>query len=295
MPPFSRRTTVMGRYRRILAAVDGSESGRNAFRQACRMAVAQGSWLTAITTVPPYEDLFQIPAVREKVSRALRQEGEKVLTAVREIARDEGVSVKTLIEEDAPFHAIVDAAEEGSYDLIVMGRHGAKPIERALVGSVTARVIGSTRRDILVFPLGTAIGWGSILVATDGSRYGRAATEKAIRIAKAEGGLLSAISVVDVTEEFQSQAPEAVEKLVEKAKGYVGEVTRRAEAEGVKIMPFVREGESYRAITDLSRTCRSEVIVMGSHGRTGVRRLLMGSVTEKVIGYAPCPVLVVRG
>jgi nucleotide-binding universal stress UspA family protein len=286
---------IMGRYRRILAAVDGSESGRNAFRQACRMAVSNGSWLTAITTVPPYEDLFQIPAVREKVSRALRQEGEKVLAAVREIAKEEDASVRTLIEEAAPFHAIVDTAEEGNYDLIVMGRHGTKPIERALVGSVTARVIGSTQRDILVFPFGTAIGWSSILVATDGSRYGRSATEKAIAIAKAEGSLLSAVSVVDVTEEFQAQAPEAVEKLVEKAKGYVEEVAQRAEAEGVKILSFVREGESYRVITDLSRTCRCEVIVMGSHGRTGVRRLLMGSVTEKVIGYAPCPVLVVRG
>jgi nucleotide-binding universal stress UspA family protein len=164
-----------------------------------------------------------------------------------------------------------------------------------LVGSVTARVIGSTQRDILVFPLGTAIGWKSILVATDGSRYGRTATEKAIAIAKTQGSLLSAISVVDVTEEFQAQAPEAVEKLLQKAKGYVDEVTQRAGAEGVRITPFVREGESYKVITDLSRTCGYELIIMGSHGRTGVRRLLMGSVTEKVIGYAPCPVLVVRG
>lgn len=285
----------MGRYRRILAAVDGSESGLNAFRQACRIAVADGCWLTAITTVPPYEDLFQIPAVREKVSRALRAEGEKVLVAVKEIAKEEDVSVKTVIEEDAPFHAIVGTAEEGNYDLIVMGRHGTKPIERALVGSVTARVIGSTERDILVFPLGSAIGWSSILVATDGSRFGRAATEKAMAIAKAQGSLLSAVSVVDVTEEFQAQAPEAVENLVEKAKEYVDDVVRRAKAEGVKVMSFVREGESYRMITDISRTCHAGMIVMGSHGRTGIRRLLMGSVTEKVIGYAPCPVLVVRG
>jgi nucleotide-binding universal stress UspA family protein len=49
-----------------------------------------------------------------------------------------------------------------------------------------------------------------------------------------------------------------------------------------------------KVITNLSKEYNSNVIVMGSHGRTGIRRLLMGSVTEKVIGHAPCPVLVVK-
>ena len=284
----------MGRYRRILVAVDGSESSRNAFRQSCRIALEDKSWVTVITTIPPYEDLFQIPSMQEKVSRALREEGEKVLAGIREIAKEQEAYIKTVLEEGAPFRAIVDTAEEGNYDLIVMGRHGTRPIERALVGSVTARVIGNSRRDVLVFPLGTTIGWHSIMVATDGSRYSKFATEKAIEIAKTHDGQVHAVSVVDVTEEFQAQAPEAVEKLVDKAKRYVKEVKQRAEAEGVRTDALVREGESYRVITDLSKKCGCSVIIMGSHGRTGVKRLLMGSVTEKVLGYAPCPVLVVR-
>ena len=285
----------MGRYRRILVAVDGSESSKNAFRQACRIALMDKSWLTVITTIPPYEDLFQIPSIQEKVSRALREEGEKVLAGIRKIAKEENAYIKTVLEEGTPFQTIVDTAEEGNYDLIVIGRHGTKPIERALVGSVTARVIGNSQRDILVFPLSTTIGWGRILLATDGSRYSKLATEKTIDIAKAHDSMVHAVSVVDVTEEFQAQAPEAVEKLVEKAKGYVEEVKQRAGGEEVKIEALVREGESYKVITDLSRKFKSDVIIMGSHGRTGIKRLLMGSVTEKVIGYAPCPVLVVRG
>ncbi len=285
----------MGRYRRILVAVDGSESSKNAFRQACRIAFMDRSWLTVITTIPPYEDLFQIPSIQEKVSRALREEGEKVLAGIGKIAKEEDAYIKTVLEEGTPFHAIVDTAEEGNYDLIVMGSHGTKPIERALVGSVTARVIGTSQRDILVFPLGAAIGWGSIMLATDGSRYSRLATERAIDIAKDHNSNVQAVSVVDVTEEFQAQAPEAVEKLVEKARGYVDEVKQRAATVGVEIEALVREGNSYKVITDLSKKYKSEVIIMGSHGRTGVKRLLMGSVTEKVIGYAPCPVLVVRG
>jgi len=285
----------MGRYRRILVAVDGSESSKNAFRQACRIALEDKSWVTVITTIPPYEDLFQMPSIQEKVSIALRAEGEKIVAEIKKIATEEDTYIKTLLEEGTPFDTIIDTAEEGNYDLIVMGRLGMKRIEKALVGSVTARVIGNSQRDVLVFPLNTKIGWNTIMLATDGSKYSLSATDKAINIAKSYGAEIKAVSVVDVTEEFQTEAPEAVDRLVAGAKGFVEEVRKKAETQGVRIEPLVREGETYKVITDLAKKFASDVIVMGSHGRTGIKRLLMGSVTEKVLGYAPCPVLVIRG
>jgi nucleotide-binding universal stress UspA family protein len=285
----------MGRYRRILVAVDGSESSKNAFRQACRIALEDKSWLTVITTIPSYEDLFQMPSIQEKVSIALRAEGEKIVAEIKEIAAEEDTYIKTLLEEGTPFDTIIDTAEEGNYDLIVMGRLGMKRIEKALVGSVTARVIGNSQRDVLVFPLNTKIGWNNIMLATDGSKYSISATDKAIDIAHSYGGEVRAVSVVDVTEEFQTEAPEAVDRLVAGAKGFVEEVRKKAETQGVRIEPLVREGETYRVITELAKKFASDIIVMGSHGRTGIKRLLMGSVTEKVLGYAPCPVLVIRG
>lgn len=285
----------MGRYRRILVAVDGSESSKNAFRQACRIALEDKSWLTVITTIPPYEDLFQMPSIQEKVSIALRAEGEKIVAEIKEIAAEEDTYIKTLLEEGTPFDTIIDTAEEGNYDLIVMGRLGRKRIEKALVGSVTARVIGNSQRDVLVFPLNAKIGWNNIMLATDGSKYSISATDKAIDIAHSYGGEIRAVSVVDVTEEFQTEAPEAVDRLVAGAKGFMEEVRKKAETQGVRIEPLVREGETYKVITDLAKKFASDIIVMGSHGRTGIKRLLMGSVTEKVLGYAPCPVLVIRG
>lgn len=285
----------MGRYKRILVAVDGSESSKNAFRQACRIALGDKSWLTVITTIPPYEDLFQMPSIQEKVSIALRAEGEKIVAEIKKIAAEEDTYIKTLIEEGTPFDTIIDTAEEGNYDLIVMGRLGMKRIEKALVGSVTARVIGNSQRDVLVFPLNAKIGWNNIMLATDGSKYSISATDKAIDIAQSYGGEVKAVSVVDVTEEFQTEAPEAVDRLVAGAKGFVEEVRKKAETQGVRLEPLVREGETYKVITDLAKKFASDIIVMGSHGRTGIKRLLMGSVTEKVLGYAPCPVLVIRG
>lgn len=284
----------MGRYRKILVAADGSDSSKNAFRQACSIGRQDKSWITVITTIPAYHDYHQMLSVREKVSASLHEEGERVLAEIRTIAAEEDAFIRTRLEEGSPFTSIIDAADEGNFDLIVMGRHGRKVVERAMMGSVTARVIGNSQRDVMVIPEGTSIGWDTIVFATDGSKFSSSAMEKAIDLAQSYGGRLTAISVVDVTEEFLAQAPEAVDRLVEAAKGYLEDVRLKAASVGIAIDTVVRETDAFRAITETAAGNKASVIVMGSHGRTGVRRLLMGSVTEKVIGYAPCPVLVVR-
>ncbi|MEW6408521.1 MAG: universal stress protein, partial [Nitrospirota bacterium] len=112
--------------------------------------------------------------------------------------------------------------------------------------------------------------------------------------AKSYEGDLMVISVVDVTDEFMAQAPGLVEEMVKKAKGIVESVKKKAEASNIKSENFVREGETYKVIVELAKKENADVIFMGSHGRTGPKRLLMGSVTERVIGHSPCPVLVVR-
>lgn len=284
----------MARYRKILVAVDGSDSSKNAFRQACRIVHDDKSWITVLTTIPVYQDQFDVLTTKEKVSKKLLEEGEKIISEIKEIADEEDVYIRTKIEEGTPFQTIVDIADEGGFDLIVMGRHGMKRLEKTLVGSVTARVIGHSQSDVLVVPMNSSVGWKEILLTTDGSKYSRAAMEKAAELAKSYEGKLKVVSIVDVTDEFQTEAPDAVEKLIGEAKGFVNDVKKNAEAQGLKIETFVKEGETYRIIADMAMQNNSNVIVMGSYGRTGIRRLLMGSVTEKVIGYSPCPVLIVK-
>jgi nucleotide-binding universal stress UspA family protein len=284
----------VGRYRKILVALDGSESSIHALKESFKLASSEKSWITVVSVVPSYEGELELVGVRD-IKAALRQPCEQALSEASDLARAEGALIKTVCEEGEPYERIVDLVEGENCDLIVMGRRGVRRLERALIGSVTARVIGHSRRDVLVVPRGTTVGWQKILVATDGSRYSKAATERAIDFAGSYGGSLLAISIVDVPAEFYAEAPEAVDDMVNKAKGYVDDVKRLAEAEGVRTETFVREAETYEAITGVAREQKADAIVMGSHGRTGLKRLLMGSVTEKVIGYAPCPVLVVQG
>ena len=94
--------------------------------------------------------------------------------------------------------------------------------------------------------------------------------------------------------EFYShiKALKAADELIQNAKGVVEAVKKKAEEQGIKTDTFVKEGEASKVITDLAGEQDINVIVIGSHGRTGLRRLLMGSVAERVIGIASCPVLV---
>lgn len=282
----------MAKYRKILVAVDGSESSNNAFRQACRIARDDKSWVTVLTALPLFEDQFDVLGMKEKATRTLLEEGEKILTGIIRLAKEEDTIIRPMLKKGSPFEVILDTAEEDNYDLIVMGRRGISRIERALVGSATANVIAHSSRDVLVVPKDTTLGWEHILLPTDGSKCSSLASEKAIDLAISYGSSLLVVSVVDVTDEFSAQAPDAVEELIRKARRFTEDVRKRAN--GLNIETLVKEGDAYAVITNLARESLSNVIVMGSHGRTGVKRFLVGNVTEKVIGYAPCPVLIIK-
>ena len=283
----------MGRYKKILVAVDGSESSMHALSESFKLAADEKSWITVASVVPSYTGDLDILAVGN-VLQSMRRPYEKAISDALALARKKGASIKTLCEEGEPYDRIAELAGSEKSDLIVMGRRGLRRFERALIGSITARVIGHTQKDVLVLPRDAKIGWKRVLLATDGSKYSKAAAKKAIDFAKSYGGELKIVSIVDVPSEFYAESPETVEALVKKAKGYAEAVRKQAEGSGIKAEAIVREGEIYKVITDLAKEQKANIIVTGSHGRTGLKRLLMGSVAEKVIGHTPCPVLVVK-
>lgn len=279
--------------RKMLVAVNGSAAGTHALREAFRLAAHEKSWITVVSVAPPYEgdlDMVGIGAIQQ----AVRQPCERALAEAAAAARAARVLVKTVCEEGEPHKRIVELAEAENSDLIVVGRREARGAERVFMGSVTARVIGYSRQDVLVVPYGAEVEWSAILLATDGSAHSSGAAEKAVGLARAYGGTLIAVSVVDVPPELYGEAPQALEELIGKARGYAAEAAAQAEAAGVSACTLVREGEAHRVLIDLAREMKASVIVVGSHGRTGVRKFLMGSVTEKVVAHAGCPVFVAR-
>jgi nucleotide-binding universal stress UspA family protein len=283
----------MGRYRKILVAVDGSPTSLHALEESFKLAQNEGSWITVVSVIPPYTGDLDLVAVGG-VMAAMRRPCEEALRKAQELAEKQRALIKTVCEEGEPHERIIDLAQAENCDLIVIGRRGLRRLERVLVGSVTARVIGYSPIDVLVVTRDTNVGFKKVLIATDGSRYSELAKKRAIDFAGSYGGELVAVSAVDVPSELYAESPKTVEELVKKARSYVEAIKNEAGQTGIKTEVIVREGEAYRVITDTARETGANIIVMGSHGRTGLRRLLMGSVTEKVIGHTPCPVLVVK-
>jgi len=136
----------------------------------------------------------------------------------------------------------------------------------------------------------------NILVPTDGSEYTNSAIDKALELAKVVGGRITALYVLDQT--MISNMPvdvavrnihDALEKEGDDAVRYVRE---RAESMGIPVKVLVKEGVPVNVIVDESSNY--DVIVMGTLGRTGVSKFLMGSVAEKVVRASRCPVMVVK-
>ena len=134
----------------------------------------------------------------------------------------------------------------------------------------------------------------NIVLAYDGSTFSNKALQEALRLAKCSGGSLLILSVVDITDEFESEAPGLTDKMTEKLLRMAQKALGKAVAAKVKAKVEVHVGDAYEMIVDIAKKKKADIIVMGSHGRTGLTRLLMGSVTSRVIGHAPCSVLVVK-
>ena len=134
----------------------------------------------------------------------------------------------------------------------------------------------------------------NIILAYDGSKFSNKALQEAISLAKSSGGSLLVLSVVDITDEFESEAPGLTDKITERLLRLAQKALGKAVAAKVKAKVEVHVGDAYEMIVDVAKKKKADVIVMGSHGRTGLTRLLMGSVTSRVIGHAPCSVIVVK-
>lgn len=142
-----------------------------------------------------------------------------------------------------------------------------------------------------------------IVHPSDFSVAARSALAAAIEMAKATGSTLVLMHVLNpamppvLGDEYISPPTYARFREVSRtwARRQLDRLTARARAARVRAVSIIREGAEADQIVRLARSRRASMIVMGTHGRTGVRRMILGSVAARVLSLAPCPVLTVRG
>lgn len=138
-------------------------------------------------------------------------------------------------------------------------------------------------------------GMKKVLLATDGSDCSETALKEALSLSKACASKLYVLSVVEVNPEYEALAPMVVEKAEREARQLLESIKKRAVKEGITCETVIHWGdEPSNYIVKEAEKKKANMIVMGIHGRKGLRKLMMGSVTAKVLAHTPCSVLVVK-
>ena len=270
----------MRRYSKSLAPYDGTISTEYTLRMSCRIARWNDSHV-----------LVLVPFFADHVGG--EDKGDFIL-GVKLISRQEKVEMEVLFQDGRPSDAIIDVSHKRENDLIVMGKAEMTSLEKFVIGSITGRVIGYSKCDMIVVPEDRLLRWNRILLCADGTKYSRAAVDNAIAYARHFGGAINAVSVVDLTDEFYALSPGGAREMVEKSIRLLGDIVDKAKESNVTVTPFVKEGERYEKILEVARETKADVIFMGSHERVGLGSLMMGSVNRQVAMNADCPVFIIK-
>jgi nucleotide-binding universal stress UspA family protein len=220
-----------------------------------------------------------------------------------ETARRSGVTVDRELRFGLAVDIIIAVAERRRADLIVAGTRGRTGWKRLLLGSTAARLIQKARCPVLtVHPTdaGSPRPVRTVLVPTDFSEDAALAMEAATRILGVPGAdrrmvLLHAYHVP--YEATYLPAPvlmDAIGAADARAKRTIEELAAKLRETGIRVDTVTCEGDPPEAILDHAKSVGADLIAMGTHGLSGLNRLLLGSTAERVVASAPCPVLTVR-
>ncbi|MCI0504809.1 MAG: universal stress protein [Gammaproteobacteria bacterium] len=282
--PASPQLSPIGRYERFLVASDGSEYSAGAVREALRMAKKCGARVRVISVIAGGG--AELYAMGEQLVAQELNNARQYLDGVARQAAASGVACETEVVQAGNINEeIVTQADRMQADLIIMGRRGRRGLARVMLGDATARVIGQAHCSVLVVPRASEITGRHFVIATDGSRFSDTAAAAAGSLAKLCGTPATVVSV---------HSPSHSERWRQEARHAVNRITSFLQREGVAAESQLLDGRSDEKIVEAAVARNADLIVVGSHGRTGLERMLLGSVAERVLNLTTCAVLVVR-
>ncbi len=216
------------------------------------------------------------PEKEAKVSQAFRAnvDGATELHLIGE----HGGLVRLRLREGHPVEEILEEADLGDYDLIIVGSSGHQGISRYFVGSTALRVADLAACSVLIAK--NIREDDNFLLCTDGSRLSERAEILGAEMAQVLGAKVTVLSVAEAEEDRES-----AEKLTRRAGMILAQM-------GVEAQQKVRMGHPSDEIIDEAKD--HDIVVMGSSGSSAVRKFFIGSTPLKVIEYGECPVLIVR-
>ncbi|WP_254530425.1 universal stress protein [Natrinema gelatinilyticum] len=280
---------------RILVPIDGSDPSNAALGHALDIAAERGATVHLLNVTDTNQ-----PSLTRLDGDVREQEGAEIVSAAVEMAERRGVSVVTDVIQGDPRSVIVEHATADDFDLVVMGAHGRRGLEEYVLGSTTDYVVNRSEVPVLTARSADDVTltypYTDILVPTDGSDHATEALELGATFAKRTGARLHLLSVVDeLPEVIDAGSAELPAQLEENVQNVLDEAKATAEAAGIEdVTTTLETGSMPREVTAYANSQGIDLVVMGTHGHTGLDRHLLGSFTERVIQTSPVPVLTTR-
>lgn len=291
---------------RVLIAYDGSESADEARDLVAAIEWPPGSELRVVTAYAPYlpgsfwPDEFFDPATPEAVFEADREAAEIRAKAAAEGMGRPGATVTWSAVRGRPASVILDEAAAGLADLLVVGRRGLGPFTAALLGSVSVEIVNHATCPVLVVRRPSI---ERVVLADDGSAGARAAAAvlawpifarsrvRVVTVSEAMPSDIGASTPGTVETAFDARG-RMVHARLAAAEALVAPAVGQLRAAGLTTEIDVRQGDPAHEIVRAATDWAADLVVMGTRGRTGLERVLLGSVAHKVLMHAPCSVLI---
>lgn len=284
-------------YEEILVPVDGSEGARELLHHTAAQAQYWDATVNLLYVADTSRD--SVTVVDTDVVDALVTEGETIVDDAASILRSHGVAYDTDVVQGNPAPTIIDYVQRYQHDLVVLPTQGRTGLSRYFIGSVTEKVVRLCPKPVLTarmqpdeelrFPYET------ILIPTDGSPGAEAGVVHGLRLASALDATVHVLGVAetaslgpDVRSVFSDTA------LKSAATEAVDGVAERAEERGISnIARDVVQGDPAEEIRQTIEEGEIDAVTMGTTGRRGIDRILLGSVAERTVRSAPVPVITV--
>ncbi|HEV8631869.1 MAG TPA: universal stress protein, partial [Thermoanaerobaculia bacterium] len=292
---------------RVLVATDFSDTAEAAVEWGSELARARGGTVLLVHALDFHGPLTDFLPAPPDLDEHLQGAAAARLTELAATLGSRGLQVETRLEHGVASQAIVRVAEQVAPDLLVLGSRGLTPgLGHLLLGSTAQRVVQHAPCPVLTVHPGDRERHPAvrhILVPTDFSHDAEGATHAARTLlatggSASEPGRLTILHAYHLPVEYTAYgtiptsipfhadvAAVAEEKLAEAARAII--------ANGLTVETLAREGYPPEVIVEAARELNVDAIAMGTHGRTGLRHLLLGSNAERVVEHAPCPVLTV--
>jgi nucleotide-binding universal stress UspA family protein len=288
--------------KRILVPLDGSELSERVLRHAEILAKRSNAAVILLRVVPfswPNEFIH----VREMGDK-LDKEASDYLFAISAKLGEKGIEGECCVQEGGIPEVICDFAREREVDLIAMSTHGRGGLKRWALGSVTDKVIQTSSVPVLLCRITeervASSSYKNVLIPVDASPFSENIFPQARSLIELFNARVWFLYVIDahLIESFAVLKQDMIKRekmLMDNIRSYFSDLEKRLkEVQATNYEIVIENGDPAGTICDFAKENAMDLIAMSTHGRSGVARWALGSVTDKVVQYSSKPVLLIR-